>query len=189
KPREACEAVLNCGQVNAERNASCYCARCILRVVHATKGADTCELGDLPNLPANSTQDTALLGVVPIAQWCHNGNALDFFSGALGVLGSGAAVAVVDADDRCAAGLYADAQPFLDSGVIFHTAVAVEMIFRNVEQNADRGVQRGCEIDLIGRYFQHISACLLERPEREYRHAGIAAHLRIATAAPEQVCP
>ena len=49
-------------------------------------------------------------------------------------------------------------QPRLDGGVIFHAAVAVEMIFRDVEQNADGGVQRGREIDLIGRNLQHVDA-------------------------------
>ena len=45
------------------------------------------------------------------------------------------------------------------------------------------GLQRGREIDLIGRDFQHINAPGRERLERQHRHADIAAHLRVAAGA------
>ena len=66
-------------------------------------------------------------------------------------------------------------------------AVAVEMVFRDVEQNADGGMQRRREIDLIGRHFQHVDAAGRERLERQHRHADIAAHLRVAAGAVEEM--
>ena len=59
-----------------------------------------------------------------------------------------AAIAVVDADDG---GLAAGDQPFLDVGIMLHRAVAVEMIGRQVEQDAGRRIERRRQIDLVGR--------------------------------------
>ena len=49
-------------------------------------------------------------------------------------------------------------QPLLDRGIIFHRAVAVEMVGRQVEQDADARIERGREIDLEGRTFDHVDA-------------------------------
>ncbi len=91
---------------------------------------------------------------------------------------------VVDADHRS---IGICDQPLLDGGVILHRAMAVEVIFRHVKQNTDGGFQRGREIDLVGGNLQHVGAIFRERLERQCRHADIAAHLRIAAGAFEQV--
>ena len=61
------------------------------------------------------------------------------------------------------------------------------MILRHVQQNADGGAQRRRQIDLIGRHFQHVGTAGRERLERQHRHADIAAHLRVAAGAVDQM--
>ena len=55
----------------------------------------------------------------------------------LDAVGGRLAPVVVDADDRGAVALHAGDQPLLDRGVVLHGAVAVEMVRRDVEQDAD----------------------------------------------------
>ena len=71
---------------------------------------------------------------------------------------------VVDADDRESSA--AGDQPLLDRGVVLHRAVAVEMVRRQVEQDADGRIERGREIDLVGRAFDHMEAVRRRRLER-----------------------
>ena len=78
-------------------------------------------------------------------------------------------------------------QPLLDGGIVFHRAMAVEMVLGDIEQNAHSGVQRGCKIDLVGRNLQHINAARRKRLERQHRNADIAAHLRVAASAVDQM--
>ena len=75
--------------------------------------------------------------------------------GALEPVGDLRAVAVVDADDRR---LAAGHQPLLDRGIVLHRAVAVEMVGRQVEQDAGRRIDRRREVDLVGRAFDDIVA-------------------------------
>ena len=69
-------------------------------------------------------------------------------AGALDAVGDRLAPVVVDADDRGAVALHARDQPLLDRRVVRKRAVAVEMVLGDVEQDADRGIERGREIDL-----------------------------------------
>ena len=62
-------------------------------------------------------------------------------------------------------------------------AVPVEMVFGHIEQDADGCAQRGCEIDLIRRHFEHVHTLGAERLQRQHRHADIAAHLRVEAGA------
>ena len=96
-------------------------------------------------------------------------------------IGNRAAPVVVDADDRGAVLRHAGDQAFLDRRVMLHRAVAVEMIFGEIDQDADRRIERGREIDLIGRALDDVNAVTvgLRRRERQDRGADIAAELRV----------
>ena len=54
---------------------------------------------------------------------------------------------IVDADDGMARG---SNQPLLDGGIVLDRAVAVDVVRRHVEMDADAGVQRGGQVDLEG---------------------------------------
>src|SRR6185312_16979671 len=61
---------------------------------------------------------------------------------------------VVDTDHRGRGGPY---QPRLYARVVLQRAVAVDMVGRDVGEHADVRLETGREIDLIGRYLQHIN--------------------------------
>ena len=70
-------------------------------------------------------------------------------------IGDGAAVVVVDRDDR--RNRRRD-EPRLDRGVVRHRAVAVEMVRRQVHEHADARVDGGREVDLERRAFDDVDA-------------------------------
>ena len=112
------------------------------------------------------------------------GDADDLLAGPLQPVGDLRAVDVVDADDRR---LAAGHQPLLDRGVVLHGAVAVEMVRRQIEQDAGGRIDRGREVDLVGRALDHVEALGRRRVERHDGAADIAAHLRVAAGRLEDV--
>ena len=132
-------------------------------------------------------QDAAAFGVIAFAQRRLDRHPQHFFAGALDAVGGIAGVAVVDADHRAAARLDARRHQRLERGVVRHGAMAVEMILADVEQHADRGLERRRQIDLIGGDFQHVSAAGGEGRQRQGGHADIAAHLHVAAGRGQQM--
>ena len=94
-------------------------------------------------------------------------------------VGDVAAPAVIDADDRGALRLHAGDQPRLHGGVMLQRAVAIDMVFADIEENADRRIERGRQIDLVGRHLDHMHAPHPRRLQRQDRGADIAAHLGV----------
>ena len=74
---------------------------------------------------------------------------------------------------------HAGDRAFLDRRVMLHRAVAIEMIFAEIDQDADRRIERGREIDLIGRALDDVNAARRWRRKRQDRGADIAANLRV----------
>ena len=68
----------------------------------------------------------------------------------------------------------------LIDGVVLHGAVAVEMIGRQIEQDAGGRIDRRRQVDLVGRALDHVEALGRRRIERHDGAADIAAHLRVA---------
>ena len=62
------------------------------------------------------------------------------------------------------------------------------MIRRQIDQHADRGVERRREIDLIGRALDDVYAIGVRRLERKDRRTDIAAELRILTGGRAEMC-
>src|SRR6267154_2290353 len=120
-----------------------------------------------------------------VAQRTAYRNALDPFSRAPDAIRHRLAPVVVDTDDRGAFALHAGDEPFLDRRIFGNRAVAIEMILGDVEQNADRGIERGREIDLERRALDHMDTPRRGRLEREDRGADIAAELHIVVRALE----
>ena len=84
--------------------------------------------------------------------------------------------------------LHAGDQPRLHRGVMLQRPMAVDMVFADVEKNADGRIERGRKIDLVGRHFDHMHPPHPRRLEREDRGADIAAHLGIVTGKFHQMC-
>ena len=96
----------------------------------------------------------------------------------------------------CAAGLVVDAdqrdvglgdQALLDRRVARKIAVPIEMVGRDVDQQADARRQRGREIDLVGRALDDMRAHGRGRRQIEDRHADIAAHRDVAPRLPQDM--
>jgi hypothetical protein len=78
-------------------------------------------------------------------------------------------------------------QPLLHGSIVGERAVSVEMILGDVDQDADRGIERRRQIDLIGRDLDHVHAARLRRRERENSGADIAADLGLVAGRTQQV--
>ena len=75
--------------------------------------------------------------------------------------------------------LHARDQPLLHRGVMIERAVAVDMVLADIDEDADGRIERGREIDLIGRHLDHMHAAHARRLQRQDRGADIAAHLGV----------
>ena len=59
--------------------------------------------------------------------------------------------------------------------------MAVEMVGRDVGEDADMRVEAGHQVDLEGREFQHIDAALGRLAQQEHCFADVAADINIKT--------
>lgn len=55
----------------------------------------------------------------------------------------------------------------------------VDMVLADIEQDADGGIERGREVDLVGRHLDDVDAPHARRLQRQDRGADIAAHLGV----------
>jgi hypothetical protein len=90
-----------------------------------------------------------------------------------------AAEAIVDADDRGAACLHAGDKALLHRSVMREGAVTVDVVLAYIEQDTDGGIERGREVDLVGRHLDDVDAARARRFQRQDRGADIAAHLGV----------
>ncbi len=134
--------------------------------------------------PRAGADDPLAVDINSVGKRVPHGNAHDVLAGLRQPIGDRAAPFVVNADDRGPLGRHARDQALLHRRVVLHRAVTIEMILAEIDENADRGIERRSEIDLIRRAFdnvnaQRLDACGLRRLEREDRRADIAAELRV----------
>ncbi len=128
--------------------------------------------------PARANNGFAL-DIDAVGQGILHGDAHHALAGLIEAVGDVAAPAVVDADDGSALRLHAGDQARLHRGVMLQRAVAIDMVFADIEQNADGRIERGREIDLVGRHLDHMHPAHPRRLQRQDRGADIAAHLGV----------
>ena len=143
----------------------------------AAQRTDAFEEGDARIAPVHRLHQVAAVGEIAVGQRQPLGDADHLLASAFEPVGDLHAMDVVDADDG---GFTAGDQPLLDRRVVLHGAVAVEMVRRQVEQDAGRRADRGRKVDLVGRALDHVAAVARRWIERHHRAADIAAHLRFA---------
>ena len=93
--------------------------------------------------PADARTDGFAFDIDAIGQRILHGNPHHALAGLLDPVGDVAAPSVVDADDRGALFLHTGDQPFLHRGIMFERAVAIDMVFADIEQDADGRIERG----------------------------------------------
>ena len=102
-------------------------------------------------------------------------------------VGNRRAPVIVDTDDRGAVPLHARHQPLLHCGVMFDAAVTVDMIFGDIEQDANARIEGRREIDLVRRHLDHMNATRRRRLQRQDRGADVTAHLGVVACLAHQV--
>ncbi|CEG07256.1 hypothetical protein BN961_00643 [Afipia felis] len=65
--------------------------------------------------------------------------------------------------------------------------MTIDVIFRDIEQNADAGIERWCQIDLVGRHLDDVHAPRGRRLQRQDGGTDIAAHLHIEACLTHQM--
>ena len=83
--------------------------------------------------------------------------------------------------------LHAGDQALLHRGIMFERAVAIDVVFADIEQDADGGIERRRQIDLIGRHLDDVDPSHARRLQRQDRGADIAAHLGVVAGNPHQM--
>ena len=174
---ERAQAFLDLLDRKAERERGAARAGRVLRIVHAAQRSDAAEQRDLGAAAARGLHDPPRFDSDAVGERTAHRHAHDALARLLDAVGGGLAPVVVDADNRRAVLLHAGDQPLLHRGVVRERAVAVEMILADVDQDADRRIERRREVDLIGRHLDHMHAAAAGRLQRQDRGADIAAEL------------
>ena len=131
------------------------------------------------NARRRSPHDAPVRDMDAVRQFPVHGNPDQTFASLREPVGNRAAPVVIDADDCRTVARHAGDEAFFHLGVVRHGAVTIEVIFAEIDQNADRRIERGREIDLIGRAFDDVDAPGSRRLQRQNRGADIAAELGV----------
>ena len=175
--RKALQAGLDLAEIEPDPEAGRDRGKRVLRIVLAAQRADALQEGDAAVTPLDRFHQAGAVGEITVGQRQPLGDADDLISGLFQPVGDLGAIDVVDADDcRIAAGN----QPLLDRGVVLHRAVAVEMVGRQVEQDAGGRIDGGRKVDLVRGAFDHVEPVVGQRIKRHDGSADIAAHLGVA---------
>src|SRR6202023_2527803 len=109
----------------------------ILRIVQSAQRADAADPCDLTAGAAGGADNGFVLDIDAVGEWILHGDAPHALPRLFEAAGGVAAPAVVDADDRRALRLHAGDQTLLHRGVMLERAVAIDMVFADIEQDAD----------------------------------------------------
>src|SRR5262252_10968763 len=141
--------------------------------------SDARELRDFLRGAAGGLDDALGFQINSVGHWMAHRNANDAATSPPRPVGDRLAPIVIDAHDHGPARLNADDQPFFDGSVVAHGAVAIKMVLGEIDQDADRWINAGCEVDLERRALDHMHTAGLGWRERQDRRANIAAELGV----------
>src|ERR1700722_18134122 len=149
--RKTAQAVLQGFGGDTERQRAGRRAGRILRIVQAAERTDATDDSHLAARAAGGAPDDFALDIDAVGKRIFHGDPDHAPTGPLDPVGGVAAPAVIDADDRGPSLLHAGNETYLHRGVMLKRAVTIDVILADIEQDADRGIERWREIDLIGR--------------------------------------
>ncbi len=119
----------------------------ILRIMRAAQRTDTIKRSDFIDFPILRPKQFRTVSKIAFAELFFLGNPHDMHAVTIKPVGNGFAILIVDPDNRRVA---RRDQPFLDRRIVFHRSMTVEMVRRQIEQDACGRVQRRRQIDLVG---------------------------------------
>ena len=130
-------------------------------------------------LSAGSLHDLLAVDIKAIINRMPRGDADHVLAGGREPVGGRVAPFIIDADDHRSGVRHAGQESLLHGSIITDRAMAVDVIFAQIDPHANRRIERRREVDLIGRALDHICAPGPGRLERQDRCADIAAKLNI----------
>src|SRR3569623_2148078 len=181
QPRKAAQASLHDVERYAQRECCTRGTSRILRVVTPAQRADAMQIDQLRGAAGRAAHDGLAIEKYAVLQPALHRDGADMLACKLRAARRLGAKIVIDADNRGAATLHADDEALLHFGIILDAAVAIDVIFRDVEQYADARIERWREIDLVGRHLNDMDPPRRGRLQRQARGADIAAHLHIVS--------
>ncbi len=153
----------------------------VLGVVKSAQRADAADLRDHARIAARGVHDPVGLHVDAVRQRPARRHAQQPLAGALDAVGSRGRPVVVDPDDRGAALLHSGDQALLHRRIVAQRSMTIQVVLGDVDENADRRIERRREVDLVGGDLDHVHTTRPRRLEREDGGADIAADLGIVT--------
>ena len=140
--------------VHAATAQAAFCALCT-----PAQRPDTGEIGHNFCVAVGRTKNAATVREVTFGQWAPRPKRARHFSQrARFDQRPQGRMDVVDIDHRGAARLHVRRKALLDGRVVFNASVPIDVIFGDVEKNADGRPERRREINLIRGHFEHIGA-------------------------------
>ena len=181
------QAVLQDFGRDTERQRAGGSAGGILRVVRPAQRTDAADPRDLAARAPRGAPDGFALDIDAVRQRVFHRYPDHVPARLLDPVGGVAAPSVIDADDRGALRLHAGDQTLLHSGIVFERAVAIDVVFADIEQDADARIERRRKIDLVRRHLDNVYPPDARRLQRQDRGADVAAHLRVVTGDAHQM--
>src|SRR5580700_9991845 len=126
---KAAQTVLQHALADAERQRAGRGTGRILRIVQPAQRADAADPRDFAARAAGRAQDGFVLDIDAIGERIFHRDADDALARLFDAVGSIAAPAVVDANDRGALRLHAGDQTLLHRGIMLKRAVTIDMVF------------------------------------------------------------
>src|SRR3982074_1068654 len=154
--RKTAQAVLQDLVRDTKRKRASGSTGRILRIVQTAQRTDAADLRDLAARTSRGAPDGFAFDIDAVRQWIFHGDANDPLAGLLDPVGRVPAPVVIDADDGGAMLLYARDQPLLDGGIMFERAVAIDVVFADIEQDADGGIERRRQVNLVRRHLDDV---------------------------------
>ena len=184
QPRKGREAGADRLAGDAERIRDRDRRRRVLGVVGAAERADAGDVGEGLRAGGIDAKQGGAFGEHPLRIEPLGRDADERLAPIGAARRDGAAERVVDADDG---EIGRGDEALLDRRVLRDRAVPVEMVRRDVEEDADRRLQAWCEVDLKRRHLNDMDAVAGRRLERQDRSADVAAHLHVAAGLAQDV--
>ena len=185
KPRKTADSIDNRAGFKANCARGGICGGCVLGIVVPRQGFDLGQRHHLGGLAVHVVVQHAVECIDPARDGLRGGNSDDanagFHAGGRQIFVNPARFVVVQTDDGGGAARLTVEDPAFRGDIAFHAAMPVQMVRGDIDEQRHVAGQRGDQLQLIGRQFQHIIAVIAQRLEFDGRAADIAADFQLAS--------
>src|SRR3984957_18855035 len=166
---KAAQSVLQGFAGDAERQRGARRASRVLCIVQAAQRTDAADRRDLAAHASGRAPDDFVIDIDAVRQRILHRDANHVLAGLLDPVSDVAAPAIIDADDRGALLLHPGDQTLLHGRIMFQRAMTIYVVFTDIDQDADAGIERWRQIDLIRRHLDDVDPAFARRLHILYR--------------------